>query len=206
MDLSIIIPCHNLEDYIEKCIDSILAQDITGYECEIIFVCDNCTDKTSDIIANKMIAEGNFQWTIWTCENNNPGQTRNVGLQTCQGDHLWFIDGDDWLLNPNAIQEIMAQFDYNNIDIVKFDYETKLMKTDAPVWRYVFKTSFLDGILFNNKEIFEDEDFIKEVKSRRPRIINLNKVYYHYNHPREGSIVTTYLKLSNLHGLPPWKR
>ena len=45
MDLSIIIPCHNLEGYIEKCIDSILAQDITGYECEIIFVCDNCTDK-----------------------------------------------------------------------------------------------------------------------------------------------------------------
>lgn len=207
MDLSIIIPCHNLEGYIEKCIDSILAQDITGYSCEIIFVCDSCTDDTKRVIRKTFEKNNSFHiMSIYSCDYKNPGATRNLGLKIAKGSHIWFIDGDDWLLDNNIIKEAFAQFSTQDIDIFKFDYHTKLVKTNDAVWRYIFKTPILEGIWFNDKEIFEDKDFMEEVFAKNPKIFTTDKVYYHYNHPREGSIVATYLKKSNLHGIPPWKR
>ena len=52
-DLSIIIPCHNLEGLIGNCLDSILSQK-TKYTYEIICICDRCTDNTKNIIFDKL--------------------------------------------------------------------------------------------------------------------------------------------------------
>jgi glycosyltransferase involved in cell wall biosynthesis len=212
MDLSIIIPCHNLEGYIEKCIDSILAQDITGYECEIIFVCDNCIDKTSDIIANKMITERNFQWTIWTCENNNPGQTRNVGLETCHGDYIWFIDGDDWLIDNLAIQKgLNFLIKDSSLDYLKFNFKSQKFNfpdLDVMVWRYIFKYKSIEKIRFIKTTPHEDVDFIKQVKELRLKGSTISEEWYWYNYPRENSIMfnTRKAKEKTDHGKPPWKK
>ena len=52
MDLSVIIPIHNLEDCITPLLDSINAQKFYPYQVQLIFVFDDCTDKTEEIVNN----------------------------------------------------------------------------------------------------------------------------------------------------------
>lgn len=57
MDLSIIVPCHNLEGYISKLVDSLIRQRYDNYDVEIIFVLDNCTDNTGKVIWQRILQD-----------------------------------------------------------------------------------------------------------------------------------------------------
>ena len=79
--LSLIIPCHNLEDYITPLLDSLLIQrnDILS-EREILFILDNCTDKTESIIKEKM-TNSSYNCKYIVASQGCAGGARNVGLK-----------------------------------------------------------------------------------------------------------------------------
>lgn len=213
MDLSIIIPSHNLENYIDKCIDSILCQDIQQYECEIIFICDSCTDKTKEIITDRMKTETNFQWSLWICEYHNPGETRNVGLENCSGDYIWFIDGDDWLIDDNAIQKgLKILKERPDLDYIMFEFDSQGFKwryIDVMVWRYIFKYEAIANLRFVRTTPTEDDDFIDQVKKSKIKGFFIYEKWYWYNYPREDSIMFNSRKTNgnkSNHGRPPWKK
>jgi len=194
IELSIIIPCHNLENHIDKCLDSILQQDIADIRCEIIFICDSCSDNTEEKIVKKMnsLDAMEWHWKVRKVNYKSPGLTRNEGMSLAKGEYIWFIDGDDWLIGDNAIEVIIDLFrDNPSTDVVRFRFDSQGCPNKGiyiTLWQYVFKREFIKDIKFQGGLFDEDVAFVQEVRSRSPKIKRIYDYFYWYNFPREGSL------------------
>ena len=96
--VSFIIPCYNVEPYIEKCINSITRQTIS--EIEIIPVDDGSPDGTGKILDR--LAEKDPRIKVIHKENAGVSAARNSGLQLAIGDYIVFVDGDDFIAEDYA--------------------------------------------------------------------------------------------------------
>ena len=92
---SFIIPLYNAEEYISKCIDSIISSDLQIGEYEIIIVDDGSKDKGADIVCSYCKSYPFVQYIKQA--NQGLSVARNVGMENANGDYLWFIDSDDYL-------------------------------------------------------------------------------------------------------------
>lgn len=99
MLVSIIIPCFNVEAYVEECVASALAQ--TRHVTEIICVDDGSSDATLSIL-RRLEAQHPTRLTILTGKNQGAPAARNKGLSAAKGEYLVFLDADD-LLMPTKI-------------------------------------------------------------------------------------------------------
>ena len=104
MDLSIIIPVHNLEHFIQPLLSSLYNQSIQNIEVEYIFVLDSCTDNTQQIIESWIPIIKNGTIKIYHVDCHCCGGARNYGIEHSSGKYIWFVDGDDMLLGQQAIQ------------------------------------------------------------------------------------------------------
>ena len=91
--VSIVIPVYNLENYIEKCLRSLMNQSYTALQ--IIVVDDGSTDGSS-IIAERLAGEDDRILLIRQ-ENSGGGIARNTGIDAAVGKYLTFVDGDDYV-------------------------------------------------------------------------------------------------------------
>ena len=94
--VSVIIPTYNYGKYIEKAIDSVLAQ--TYKDFEIIVVDDGSTDNTREIIETRYKDKVRYFYQ----ENKGAPVARNKGIKESMGEYLVFLDADDWLM-PMAL-------------------------------------------------------------------------------------------------------
>ena len=132
MKLSIIVPIYNVAPYLRKCVDSLLAQDITDYE--IILVDDGSTDDSGaiadEIVREVMGDESNCQSPIANNpilsvihqENAGLSAARNAGIAKAQGEYIWFVDSDDYV-EPNVLGKLMEQIVRDNLDVLRFRYQ-----------------------------------------------------------------------------------
>lgn len=203
-DLSFIIPCHNLEDYICSLLDSFLRLDTTGLKVEYIFVLDNCDDNTQGKIQKRM---RNLPYKIILCNVQDPGLARNVGLDIATGEYIWFVDGDDWLLQTSFLQSLFDIMKENNFPIVRMKYDSNeknfINKNLKTVWEYIIKKDFIKDLRFDKvdeKGGGEDNRFINALLKQN----NYNEqdipycndsYYYYYNYYRYGSIMSNVLKI-----------
>lgn len=112
MKISIVTTAYNIEAYVEKCMDSLLAQ--THKDIEIIVVNDCSTDKTMDIIgkfADERIKVVNHS------QNMGAGWARRTGIGAATGDYVITVDGDDWLA-PDFIEALAKNAEETDADIV----------------------------------------------------------------------------------------
>ena len=122
--LSIIIPVYNVEDYVAKCLDSLISPAVEAIsrgeasDYEIIAVNDGSTDSSPVIVQDYANRYPQFIRLIST-ENMGQGHARNVGIDEAKGDYLYFIDSDDYLA-PGAIGEMLCSID-GSFDILIFD-------------------------------------------------------------------------------------
>lgn len=191
MDLSVIIPCHNLEKFIKPLLDSFNFQKrIEYYKVELIFVCDACVDNTRKIIEEYEFID-DYKVKIIDAHVLSCGLARNVGLEEATGRYIWFVDGDDWLIDDLAFSRLIEYLDFTEERAVRFDYTAPgFPHHGVPhmVWQYVFKRETIGDIRFTKIQPSEDIEFIKKVfptGSTTIRAIN-TKIYY-YNYMREGS-------------------
>lgn len=91
--ISIVVPVYNVEKYLERCIDSILAQTFTDFE--LLLINDGSKD-TSGLICDKY-AEKDSRIRVFHKENEGVSRTRNFGISNARGRWLCFIDSDDWV-------------------------------------------------------------------------------------------------------------
>jgi len=103
MFFSIIIPVYNVEQYLQDCLTSVVAQ--TNSDCEVICVNDGSTDGSLTIL--KEFQNRYNQITVITQQNKGLSGARNAGILAAKGDYLFFLDSDDWI-EPNALK-ILAQ-------------------------------------------------------------------------------------------------
>jgi glycosyltransferase involved in cell wall biosynthesis len=85
--ISIIIPCYNVEKYIERCIDSLINQTMNLDQMEFIFVNDASTDRTLDILLKYEKKYSDSIMVINSEENLRQGGARNIGLSYTNGDY-----------------------------------------------------------------------------------------------------------------------
>ena len=92
--VSIILPCYNVSQYIERAIDSILIQDIKDYE--IIIINDGSTDNLLQKCDDLGYTEKGYI-KILSFKNQGLSQARNEGLKIAQGEYVYFFDPDDYI-------------------------------------------------------------------------------------------------------------
>ena len=112
--VSVIVPIYNVEDTLERCIDSILQQ--TYMNIEIILVNDSSPDD-SETICQKYKSEYPNKIKYFKKENEGLGLTRNYGMKRANGDYIIFVDSDDYI-EKDMIAKMMQYAKENNADIV----------------------------------------------------------------------------------------
>jgi len=198
-DISIIIPVYNLEHYIGRMIDSLKEQELGDYTAEIIFVLNNCTDRSEEIIRAAGIGD------ILYCEEQGCGCARNVGFDHSHGEYIWFMDGDDWLTSNTAVKYVLDHADGRSIMRIPFNSDTYHSGYFAMVWQYVFKRELINGIRFRKAQPAEDDDFTRKVLDKAgyqaalyTYVPAIDKPLYYYNYMRAGSNMWRYARGEDL--------
>ena len=156
MKLSIIVPVYNVADYLPKCLDSLLAQDLPQNEYEIIVVNDGSTDNSGDIA--QQYAEKYANITLINQANQGLSGARNTGIKQAKGDYIQFVDSDDYL-EENVLGGLMKQVEDDDLDVLRFNYENINAKGDVinpnkdPKHFVDFSNEVVDGLTFLNNKL-----------------------------------------------------
>ena len=121
--LSFIVPVYNVEKYLLKCVDSLLAQDYDDYE--IILVDDGSTDDSWQIIQEYVSRfRGLEDERIRGIHQENAGLSaaRNAGWKAAKGEYVCFLDSDDYW-EPNVLEGLLAQIKRDKLDVLRFKYQ-----------------------------------------------------------------------------------
>lgn len=114
--VSVIIPCYNVSDYIEECLDSFVNQ--TYRDFEIICVDDGSTDDTADMITAYMKRDCRIK--LIRQSNQYAGAARNNGMKCARGKYLFFFDGDDFC-RQDLLDKMVASAERYHSDIAVCD-------------------------------------------------------------------------------------
>ncbi|MCD7973503.1 MAG: glycosyltransferase [Candidatus Azobacteroides sp.] len=143
--LSIIIPLYNVEKYIEKCLRSIINQDISQEVYEIIIINDGSTDKSYEIAQRIIRNYPNI--FLFNQENAGVSAARNKGIIHAKGRYCMFLDSDDFL-SSNALKFLIESPSFTNeIDLVQYGMKKiKEGQTEEKI------SSFPELSVFSSKE------------------------------------------------------
>jgi glycosyltransferase involved in cell wall biosynthesis len=117
--LSIILPVYNVEKFLNRCIDSVLQQNVT-FKYEIIAV-DDCSTDNSFAILEEYQANYNFFKIIKHETNKSLSVARKTGINASEGKYIMNVDSDDWI-EENSLQKIYTIINNDNSDIFVFNY------------------------------------------------------------------------------------
>ena len=115
--VSVIIPVYNVEDYLEKCLDSVINQTLK--DIEIIVVNDGSPDNSQKII-DKYRKKDKRIISVMK-ENGGQASARNLGIKKSHGEFLCFVDSDDWI-ELDMLEVLYNNAKENHSDIVTCDY------------------------------------------------------------------------------------
>ncbi len=128
--ISVVIPVHGVEDYLDRCLDSVLAVGrpplpLPGRShppdplVEVIAVDDASPDRSAEILAARRDPRLR---TIRTESAVGPGRARELGVKEATGEYVWFVDGDDELAD-GALAAVAAELERAGPDVLIVDYE-----------------------------------------------------------------------------------
>ncbi|RNC88681.1 MAG: glycosyltransferase [Allomuricauda sp.] len=231
MRLSILIPLYNKEKHIDRCLKSLLDQDIPESEYEIVIVDDGSKDNGPSIAAN--YAEKHQNIKLIRQQNQGPSAARNNCLAAANGNYNYFLDADDFLA-PNILNSLLTLAEKNELEILEFntqktaengpfpsaipytenDGKIQVIDGEAFVakhgfrneaWRYIVGKSLLDatGIKFIEGTLYEDAIFTASLFLKAKRMAKVDMDVHRYV-VVENSIVTSKDKAHNLkfiHGM-----
>ncbi len=203
--VSIIIPVYDVENYISKCIESVISQSYK--DLEIILVDDGSTDDSNNIC--QRYAKEDDRIKVIQQDNSGVSSARNKGLACAKGDYVMFVDGDD-AIDAKMIELMMEEMPsddktatlvacestkcqdnlgqkYGNGKSIYFNREEAIkdclyMKntSNAP-WAKLIPSKIAKSIKFNPKiTIAEDLDYIYRVMQKIDNEIFINRNLYYY--------------------------
>lgn len=149
--VSVIIPVYNIEEYLAKCLDSIVEQSLS--ELEIICVDDGSTDNSLCMLME--YARKDARFIIITQQNAGPGIARNRGFEVATGEYVIFLDSDDYF-ESDFLKEMVFTIENTNSDVVickAIEFDTHSEKEYSAEW--MLKENYLPSLLFTPREISE---------------------------------------------------
>lgn len=150
--LSIIIPVFNCENYINQCISSIISQiDAEKEEVEVIIINDKSTDNSLREL--EKYKKFNFLKIINLKKNKGVSNARNIGIGNAIGKYIFFIDGDDLLIN-GSIKMMLKYIDKYEYDIIRFSYKKRYKMLKFPYYKLHLKGEYIINKRYND-DIFK---------------------------------------------------
>jgi len=206
--ISVIIPIYNVEQYLRRCLDSIVNQTYTNLE--IILVDDGSPDKCPQICDE--YASGDNRIIVIHKENGGLSDARNAGLDICKGEFISFVDSDDWVsleyINElySTIKETLADIAIINHKHVTtpsskeiqkrqhikffskqqalFELIAKQHQPFVVSWGKLYRKNLFNNIRFPVGKYHEDEFTSHLLISKASKITYSSKIlYFYYQRP-----------------------
>ena len=197
--ISVIITAYNVEKYVKQAIESVLSQSFENLECIVVLDCP--TDKTEEVVTSindKRIS------LVKNNTNVGAGLSRRIGVQHSKGEHILFLDGDDWL-EPDFLGRLHAKAVETDADIVSGgvtiryvdgsyeiqccgDYVSEGYDKVVKFWgqKTVFmnnrliKRSMFDKVLYSHRRYIEDTPTIIPMLWYANKVVYIDEVGYNY--------------------------
>ncbi|GAA3606625.1 glycosyltransferase [Flavivirga amylovorans] len=159
MKLSVLIPMYNAEAYIERCLYSLMHQNISKQDYEVIVFNDGSNDASKTIVENFVNSHSNV--FLYSHKNEGVISTRNKLLKLAKGTYIYFMDADDYVAY-NSLEEILEFSLQNEIDVMGFN--TLVTKNET---LFNLNTLFCE---YELPKIVSGTQFLKENKNLRIEI------------------------------------
>lgn len=210
---SIIVPIYKTEEYLEKCIDSILKQ--TYKDFELILVDDGSPDKCPFICDE--YKKKDFRIKVLHKKNGGVSSARNQGLCMATGEYIWFVDSDDYI-EPDALQKLNEVQQKPGADLCVFNSKLEEIecldsinnffnqyyftyKLGFEPWNKIYRREIIQkyNLEFDTQETIGEDllfniQYYKAIFDIVPVTVSLKRdVYYQYV-DREGSAMNTAFK------------
>ncbi|MBQ3494324.1 MAG: glycosyltransferase family 2 protein [Clostridia bacterium] len=187
--ISFIVPAYNAEKYIERCLKSLINQDVP---VQIVVVNDASTDSTKQICESYAKTHNNIK-LINLKQNGGVSNARNLAIGVAEGEFVYFVDADDYVLE-NSCKNLISNcdmvifgkvYDHNGeISKAKFPYvgkitKNKLIKNQLKLFLNVHTSCWITNKLYKNKIIKKHKiKFEKNVEFSEDLLFNLQ--YFKY--------------------------
>jgi glycosyltransferase involved in cell wall biosynthesis len=202
--ISVIVPVYNVEDFLPRCLDSILKQRFVDFE--LILVNDGSTD-TSGKICDEY-AKIDERIKVIHQKNGGLSNARNSGIDIASGTYISFIDSDDWI-NEDMLFEMHEQASLHGADIVIAGHfvvnldrsieenitvkakrvldritATKLILQDDVInsfaWDKLYRSKLFNNLRYPVNRVFEDTATSYKLFNHASILVQLDKAYYYY--------------------------
>ncbi len=208
--VSVIVPIYNVEPWLPRCVESILAQ--THRELEILLVDDGSPDRGGALCDGYAAKDPRVK--VLHRENGGLSAARNAGLDAMTGELVAFVDGDDWL-EPAALEALYAEMARTGAELVIGGYDRvedttgrtspapdspdarrvyprdegvrRFFRFGCAAWGRLYRRELFDGVRFPVGEINEDEAVMPTLLDRCTCIAETDAILCHYR-CRPGSI------------------
>ena len=207
--ISVIIPVYNVEKYLRRCLDSVIAQ--TYQNLEIICVDDGSVDESGKICDQYAVRDARIK--VIHQENQGLSAARNKGLDAAEGEYIAFVDSDDYILEDMYKKMLDKLLNYNvDLCVCQWQYEFSdgrqvvKRKNIAPTiygrktslefarflymgnyengvvvaaWNKLYRRTLLDKIRFEGR-IHEDEAFSGRIMAKNISVYVMEEQFYVY--------------------------
>lgn len=223
--VSVIIPVYNVDKYLSKCLDSVIAQ--TCSDIEIICVNDGSTDNSAQILSEYSNRDSRIK--MITKPNGGLFSARHVGMVSAAGEYLLFVDSDDWI-EKTLVEKTLNKITETGADVVIFgaysvkgksvskgmysvnkipakfkerilslkDYENNLFAFPPTAWCKLYRRKFVEDNNIRFQEIKDGEDqlFYLHTMLTAKSVYILDENFYYYVKNRAGAITSDTRKTS----------
>lgn len=221
--ISVIVPIYKVEDYLDRCIKSIVEQ--TYSNLEIILVDDGSPDQCPKLCDEWATKDQRIK--VIHKKNGGLSDARNAGMKVMTGDYISYIDSDDWIAKDmyermleyiKKEQADICECDFvrtsrkvkntskkQDEQIISLDKEKALQavveeKIQPVVWNKLYRKEIVNTLCFEVGKYNEDEFFTYKAIEKADKIVKISYVGYYYFF-REDSIINEAYTIRRLDGL-----
>lgn len=197
--LSVIVPIYNSEEYLDRCLTSLMNQ--TYKDVEYILIDNGSTDNSNEICKGYVCKCGKFK--LLRKKHGGVASARNLGLDNVKGDYITFVDSDDDL-NPLMYEKMMSLISLNNADIAicnannateinrQISLEVEILNHDqaffnvlenkisSHLWNKVFKKFLLEDIRISETDIAGDLSVMHLIFDKANKTVITKEKLYNY--------------------------
>lgn len=214
LKISIVVPVYKVEKFLHRCIKSVLNQTYSNWE--LILVDDGSPDTCGKICDN--YAEKDKRIQVVHQKNQGVSVARNIGIDVCSGDYLYFVDADDYI-KENTLEIMMKTAQDGAYDIVmsghyRVEQDGRIKKQSENweasddidklrrmllvnrlpsfVWGKLYKKACWGNIRFHEGMLFEDFYTVIQPFMKATSACLITRPLYFYSHENENSIMTVF--------------